>query len=170
MKSVATHPRRGFTLVELLIVITIIGMLMGLLIVAVNRGLVRARQVQVTMQIDSLDQAMQNAKSQFGAYPPDCSNFNTSTASAGTTFRQARLLAFFRKAFPKMIVTSGYGDGVTPGSLQYLSQNAWGRDPELPVRLHAGRSRQSRSRRDSRVDAGRSARNLRPTRYVGRQA
>lgn len=138
MKSVAPHPRRGFTLVELLMVITIIGMLMGLLIVAVNRGLVRARQVQVTMQIDSLDQAMQNAKSQFGGYPPDCSNFNTSTASAGTTYRQARLLAFFRKAFPKMIVTTGYGDGSTAGSLQYYSQNAWGSTLTTPSNFTLG--------------------------------
>lgn len=123
-------PRSGFTLVELLLVIVIIGMLVALVSVAAVQVVARARQAENTLTIDTLDQAIQNVKNQYGSYPPDCSNLGpqsgvTTTPTFGQTYRQNRILAYFRKAFPRMTV-SGYGPVTTPGTLQALSQLAFG--------------------------------------------
>jgi type II secretory pathway pseudopilin PulG len=118
----------------LLTVIVIIGMLAALLTVAAMQVITRARQAENTLTIDTLDQAVQNAKNQYGAYPPDCSNLgqqgsSTTTPSFGQTYRQNRILGYFRKAFPRMVV-SGYGPSTTTdppaGTLQFLSQYAFG--------------------------------------------
>ena len=135
-KSKIQNPksRAAFTLIELLLVIVIIGMLVALVSTAAVHVVTRARQAENTLTIDTLDQAIQNAKSQYGLYPPDCTNLgqqggNTSTPSFGQTYRQNRIIAFFRKAFPRMTVT-GYGPSTNSdppiGTLQYLSQYAFG--------------------------------------------
>ncbi|HEV3339703.1 MAG TPA: prepilin-type N-terminal cleavage/methylation domain-containing protein [Pirellulales bacterium] len=139
--------RAGFTLVELLMVIVIIGMLVALVSTAAVQVLARARQAENTLTIDTFDQAVQNAKNQYGAYPPDCSNLGqqggaTTLPSFGMTYRQNRILGYFRKAFPRMVVT-GYGpSGATDppaGTLQFLSQYAFGNTaPNGQVVAYAG--------------------------------
>jgi len=75
MKRVTLSPetraaRSGFTLLELLMVIVIIGILVSLLSSAVFMALRRGRIAEVTAEITQLDQAIVSFKSQFGADPP----------------------------------------------------------------------------------------------------
>jgi prepilin-type N-terminal cleavage/methylation domain-containing protein len=62
--------RSGFTLLELLMVIAIIGILVSLLTAAVLAALGSARTTQVSAEITQLDQAIATFKSQFGIEPP----------------------------------------------------------------------------------------------------
>lgn len=128
--------RSAFTLVELLMVITIIGMLVALVSVAAVRAIGTARQTQILVEIGLLDSAMQTYKNDTaGAFPPDCSLLSTPASGTPTTSgspndvqnRQNRILAHFRKAFPRLIISGGYGSSSSPtaGTLQYMSLNAF---------------------------------------------
>jgi prepilin-type N-terminal cleavage/methylation domain-containing protein len=61
---------RGFTLVELLVVIAIIGILIALLLPAVQAARESARRVQCTNQIKQIALACHTHASQHGAFPP----------------------------------------------------------------------------------------------------
>lgn len=123
MKSVATSLRRGFTLVELLMVITIIGMLMGLLVAGAMRAVVTAKTARVTVEIGMLDTAVQNYKNEIGgSYPPDASFVGTTQAFVDS--RNNRIMAHLRKAFPRFYA-NGYGPAGTQGTLQNAVQQAF---------------------------------------------
>ncbi len=64
------RPLRGFTLVELLIVIVIVGILIALLVPAIAGAVRTAKNAQVTGEITALAQALEAFKSQYGQYPP----------------------------------------------------------------------------------------------------
>ena len=65
-----TNARRGFTLVELLVVIAISGILVALLMPAVQAAREAARRMQCSSNLRQLGLAMQNYHSTFNRFPP----------------------------------------------------------------------------------------------------
>jgi prepilin-type N-terminal cleavage/methylation domain-containing protein len=65
-----TTDERGFTLVELLVVIVVLGILIALLLPAINGALRTSREAAVSAEINALGQALAQFKSTYGDYPP----------------------------------------------------------------------------------------------------
>ncbi len=79
--------RRGFTLVELLVVIAIIALLIGILLPALSAVRSRARNLARRAQLESISQACEAYAQDFGAYPGYFGNsvLNDSTALKSLT-------------------------------------------------------------------------------------
>ncbi len=86
--------KRAFTLVELLVVIVIIGLLMGLLLPAVNGVRRSARKAAAAIEISQLDFALKSLKEKYGEYPPDFADVDREAA-----MRQVR--RFIAKVWPR---------------------------------------------------------------------
>ena len=99
--------RGGFTLVEMLVVITIIGILAGLAIPAVIVARNRAKVGAMVMDIKQLEMACQAYKEKFGEYPPDFAFVQVSENSSATDPRLGAgwqiVLRHLAKAFPRYV-------------------------------------------------------------------
>jgi prepilin-type N-terminal cleavage/methylation domain-containing protein len=74
--------RAGFTLVELLVVIAIIGILVALLLPAVQSAREAARRVECTNKLKQLGVALHNFESSWGKFPPGKIGCNSFIAEA----------------------------------------------------------------------------------------
>src|SRR6185312_15657583 len=64
------HKQRGFTLVELLVVITIIGVLAGFTIPVLRGVKIRQYESHATAEMKQLETAIESYKTAYGFYPP----------------------------------------------------------------------------------------------------
>ena len=70
--------RRGFTLIEILVVITIIGLLLGLLTMGIGQARARARNMRMVAEVKQLATAIERVRNELGGgeYPPDGTDRN----------------------------------------------------------------------------------------------
>ena len=92
IRTGARRAKRGFTLVELLVVMAIIGLLVGLLVPAVFGVQAAFNRAAVKFEIQALNDAVENYRSKHGDYPPDGSSWPV-------------MEAHLRKAFPNILVS-----------------------------------------------------------------
>ncbi|MGN6135199.1 MAG: type II secretion system protein [Aureliella sp.] len=89
MRRANLHRRPAFTLVELLMVITIIGILAGILVPTIMYAMQAVKKRAIGIEVQTLANAVDQYKNKYGDYPPDGTN---------TTIFQRH----FRKLFPQI--------------------------------------------------------------------
>ena len=95
--------RSGFTLVELLVVVSIIGLLVGMLAVVGGGVIGTAREFAVNSEITQLSQATESFRTKYGFYPPSFEQFKRSVNTgddaplAIVNAEAAQLLPFLNK-------------------------------------------------------------------------
>ena len=127
--SHAQAPRRGFTLVELLVVIIIISVLAALAVPAVMRTITSARNAAIKSEIDLLHMAIMNYKNEYGSFPP-C--FNTIAGSSGAVVKHLNKL-FPRISYPP---SNSQIAAVNPATALVIWLSGYTTDPTDPVAVN----------------------------------
>lgn len=99
---------RGFTLVEMLVVIAIIGVLAAILVPTLYRVVIKARQNRIAQELNQLHLAIEAYKQKFGDYPPDFTTLTSLNDFNVVPGAQPHLVVrHIRKAFPRHTYTLG---------------------------------------------------------------
>ena len=105
MKTNRNKSHRAFTLTELLVVITIIGILSSLLLVGISAAMNAARRAAIQLSIDGISSSLEELEKTNGAYPPDTSWWAGNTNQRDQ--RIADLKRYVKKAFPRSVEPDG---------------------------------------------------------------
>jgi prepilin-type N-terminal cleavage/methylation domain-containing protein len=97
MNTCRRSASRGFTLVEMLVVLGIIGILIGLLLPAVYSAVMSARRAAISMEINQLSMGLDTYKQAKGEYPPSFGE-DYSMANRYNTIVERHL----QRCYPKM--------------------------------------------------------------------
>jgi len=116
-------PRRGFTLVELLVVIAIIGVLIALLLPAIQAAREAARRSQCANNLKQLAVAMHNFESGRRVYPPSMTWSRTISDAGGAWSAQARVLPYLEEGNLYRHVKLGvdYDDTLMPDGTKLMT-------------------------------------------------
>jgi prepilin-type N-terminal cleavage/methylation domain-containing protein len=160
-------PLAAFTLVELLVVITIIGILAALITVAAVGALRHAHQTEIKLELDQISQGVEDSKNKMGdAYPPNCQIDDTSEGTSepsSTPINETQVLTdlkrYMKSAFPRSResdnllralvglspVGSDTGDfqqvlpgGITAGEAVVFWLGGFSSDPKYPISGEGG--------------------------------
>jgi len=141
----------AFTLVELLVVITIIAILAGLITGAAINALGRAKEASITLEIQQLSSAIEDFKNEFGAYPPNGMNpgtgVNNSLGNPISKIVDSDFQRMFKKAFPRnneptgvirALAGTGGSASILPGGMSAAEAmvfwlGGFSSDPQFPL-------------------------------------
>jgi prepilin-type N-terminal cleavage/methylation domain-containing protein len=122
----------GFTLVELLVVVVIIGLLAALISTAVISAIGKAREARVLLEIRAIEAAFHAFKERYGEFPPS------------TLQDEAKVTDFLRRAFPRyaakygtnlytqFLADTGLSPASSPAELLVFWLSGISEDPEHP--------------------------------------
>ena len=134
--------RFGFTLVEILVVIAIIGILIAALSAAVIPALKRAQEAAVQTEMKQIELELENFKTQFGFYPPSFEQFQRTDVFTDPNPSMATVQAEANQLLPYLNKISPNHREAGPSAVPGRATNGWRRidDWWLAVGRNLGQS------------------------------